>query len=118
MRIYSRATGDLTFEDLFFHMREEAGSDVASYPEIFDCRAATINLSASHIRMLAEHRKAIAASQPPAPVAFVGSKDVFLGMIRMFGTLTGDLRPISIFSTVLEAESWLDSLEGISPIAA
>ena len=117
-RIYSRATGDLTFDELFFHMRHEVGTDAAGYPELFDCTGAKLNLRATDIKMLAEYRKTIAESHPPAPVAIVAKPKVYLGVFRMFDRLTKGVRPLEVFFTPSNAESWLDSLEEPSPVAA
>jgi len=117
-RIYSCATGELSFEDLFFHMRHEIGTDAESYAEIFDCTNATMNLSASDIKMLAEYRKTIAESSPPGPVAIVAKPELHLGVFRMFDGLTKGIRPLEVFLTGPGAERWLDSLEGPCPVAA
>src|SRR5512138_1216308 len=114
-RIYSFAIGDLTFEELFFHMRHESGTEAASYAEIFDCSEADISLTAAHIRMLAEYRKTIAESQPPGPVAIVANADLYLGVFRMFDGLTKGIRPLKVFSARSSAEIWLDSLEAPCP---
>jgi hypothetical protein len=117
-RIYSYATGDLSFEDIFFHMRHEIGTEAASYPEIFDCTDASMHLDATHIKMLAEYRKTIAESNPPGAVAIVAKPDLYLRVFRMFDGLTKGVRPLEVFSTLSNAESWLDSLESHLPTAA
>ena len=117
-RVYSSATGNLTFEELFFHIGQESGTEVASYAEIFDCTGAKMNLDATHIKMLAEYRKTIAESQPAGPVAIVANADLYLGVFRMFDGLTKGIRPLQVFSTCSNAESWLDSLEAPCPAAA
>ena len=117
-RIYSQATGDLTFEELFFHMRHEVGTDAAGYAELFDCSDAKMNLSASDIRMLAEYRKTIAESHTAGPVAIVAKPEVYLGVFRMFDGLTKGVRPLEVFMTSSNADSWLDSLEDHCPAAA
>lgn len=117
-RIYSCATGELTFEELFFHMRHELGTDAASYAEIFDCKEAVMRLNATDIKMLAEYRKTIAESNPPAPVAIVSTPDLHLSVFRMFDGLTKGLRPFEVFSTCSNAEDWLDSLDDPLPAAA
>jgi hypothetical protein len=99
-------------------MRHDVGTEVGSYPELFDCTEAQMNLDAAHIRMLAEYRKTIAESQPPGPVAIVAKPDLYLGVFRMFDGLTKGVRPLEVFSTFSNAEMWLDSLEDRAPTAA
>ena len=117
-RIYSHATGNLTFEDIFFHMRQAVGTEAASYSELFDCMGASIRLTPAEIKMLAEHRKTLAEAYPPGPVAIVANPDVYLSVFRMFDGLTKGVRPLEVFSTFSNAESWLDSLDDPCPAAA
>lgn len=107
-RIYSRATGVITYDDLLAHMRADVGDDVSSYSELLDCTAATSSLTANEIRKLADERKAIALRHPPGPVALVATSDVFFGMLRIFDMLTDEVRPIRVFRTLSQAEIWLD----------
>ena len=109
-RIYSKATGVVTFGDLYGHMNADVTAEVASYGEIFDCTGATTNVTAADVRMLVMHRAEIARLQPPGPVAIVAETDLFFGLFRIFEMLTEDLRPINVFRDTLAAELWLDSL--------
>jgi hypothetical protein len=109
-RIFTRATGIVTFEELLAHMRAESGQSAASYPEIFDCTEATTNINSSDVRVLVEHRKRIAEAQEPGPVAIVATNDLFFGMFRVFDMLTDDVRPIRVFRSPEQAGQWLDSL--------
>ena|SRR5438128_7474538 len=111
-RIYSRAEGVITFEDMHRHMKAEAGTPAASYGEIFDCTGATTTLTAIDVRALASERRSIAARQEPAPVAVVATTDVFFGMLRMFDMLTSQVRPLQVFRELAQAEEWLDSITG------
>jgi hypothetical protein len=110
-RIYARATGVVTFDELLAHMRAEAGTPAASYPEIFDCTDSTTNIDSADVRVLVGHRKRIAEVQEPAAAAIVATNDLFFGMFRVFDTLTDEVRPIRVFRSVDEAGKWLDSLE-------
>jgi hypothetical protein len=113
-RIYSKAVGLVTFEDLLNHMQAEIGPEAASYPEIFDCTGATTNLTVEQVRKLAEERGKIAQSQPAGPAAVVATNDLFFGMLRMFDMLTETVRPLRVFRDVKAAEQWLDAIEAAS----
>ncbi len=110
-RIYTRAEGLVTYEELFRHMNADVGPDAAAYYEIFDCTGATTNLSMEEVRKLALERQRIAQGQEPGPVAVVATTNVFFGMLRMFDVLTSTLRPIRIFRDINEAEKWLDTIK-------
>jgi hypothetical protein len=110
-RIYSKAEGLITFEDLFNHIGAEVGPEVARYSEIFDCSGATTNLTVEHVRRLAEERRKIGESQPGGPTAVVATNDLFFGMLRMFDMLTETVRPLRVFRDMKAAEAWLDAIE-------
>lgn len=109
-RLYSRAIGRVTYEDLRQHMNTDVGPIVASYPEICDCSDVTTDLNTGQVRMLAAMRAQIAATQTAPPVAIIATTNVFFGMMRMFDTLTSQVRPIKVFRDVRSAEDWIDSL--------
>jgi hypothetical protein len=108
-RLYSRATGLVTYDDLVEHMRAEFGRPAAAYPEIFDCTGATTDLTAADIRLLVKSRETIADVQEAGPVAIVAPTDLFFGLFRIFDMMTEAIRPISVFRSLAEAEEWLDS---------
>jgi len=113
-RIYSKAVGLITFEDLLTHMKADVESEVVHYSEIFDCTDATTNLTVEQVRKLSEERRRIARSQPAGAVAVVATNDLFFGMFRMFDMLTETIRPIRVFRDVKAAEQWLDSVDSES----
>jgi hypothetical protein len=110
-RIFTRAAGIVTFEELLAHMRAEPGQSAASYPEIFDCTDATTDINSADVRVLVDHRKKIAEVQEPGAVAIVATNDLFFGMFRVFDMLTDDVRPIRVFRSPEQAGEWLDSLD-------
>jgi len=110
-RIFSKAVGLITFEDLLAHMKADIEPEATDYSEIFDCTGATTNLTVDLVRRLSDERRRIAQSQSAGPVAVVASNDLFFGMFRMFDMLTETIRPIRVFRDVKAAEEWLDSME-------
>lgn len=109
-RIYTRATGSISYIDLREHMRSEFGRDAAKYPEIFDCTDATADLDADDMRMLVKERSQIAQVQDAAPVAIVAPTDIFYDLFRIFNSLTSSIRPMAVFRETGEAERWLDQV--------
>jgi len=110
-RIYSKAVGLITFEDLLAHMKADIEPEAVHYSEIFDCTEATTNLTVEQVGKLSEERRRIAQSQPAGPVAVVATNDLFFGMFRMFDMLTETIRPIRVFRDIKAAEQWLDSVD-------
>jgi hypothetical protein len=109
-RIYSRATGTVTYIDLREHMLSEFGKSTAGYAELFECTGAEADMNAGDIRALVKERSQLAKVQEAAPVAIVAPADNFFELFQMFDDLTSDIRPISIFRNFDEAERWLDAL--------
>ena len=110
-RIYSKAVGLVTFDDLLSHMRAEIGPDVAGYSEVFDTSGATTSLTVEQVRRLADERRQIAQAQTGGPVAVVATNDLFFGMLRMFDMLTETIRPLRVFRDIKSAEQWIDAVE-------
>jgi hypothetical protein len=111
-RIYTRGEGLVNYEDLRAHMFSEAGEPAASYSELVDVSDATTDVTPEEIRHLASARRAIAQRQQPGPVAVVATDEMFFGMMRMYHMLTDQVRPLRVFSSVQEAERWLDEVSG------
>ena len=110
-RLYTRAEGLVTFEEMRAHVYTELSADAATYCELIDCRNATTSVSAAQIRRLAAERKKVDARQRrPGPVAVVATDNVFFGMLRMYNALTDTIRPIEVFRDAQAAEHWLESL--------
>ena len=110
-RLYSRASGLITFRDLLKHMKSELDPEIARFPEIFDCTDATTDLTVEQVRELADERRRIEQARSTGPTAVVASNDLFFGMFRMFDMLTETIRPMRIFRDVRSAEQWLDSID-------
>ena len=107
-RIYTKATGAVSFIDLREHMRSEFGRVASAYPELFDCTAATSDLDAEDMRMLVKERSQIAHVQDAAPVAIVAPDDTFYDLFKIFNSLTNGIRPMGVFRGTSDAEKWLD----------
>ena len=116
-RIYTVAEDLINFADLREHMNADVPLEVSGYAEIFDCTAATTDLTAADVRRLADERQKIAAIRETAgPVAVVAANNHFFGMFRMYDMLTAQVRPIQVFRNLDEAEIWIRSIErGIDP---
>lgn len=110
-RIYSKATGLVTFDDLFKHITTELEPEIIGFAEIFDCTDATTDLTVEQVGRLAEKRRQVAQSQPAGAAAVVATNDLFFGMLRMFDMLTETVRPMRVFRDIKSAERWLDSID-------
>lgn len=110
-RLYTKATGSVTYIDLREHMHSEFGRTTAAYSELFDCTGATADLDADDMRTLVKERSQIAQVQNAAPVAIVAPADKFYDLFKIFNSLTSSIRPIAIFRDTAAAEQWLDQTQ-------
>jgi len=109
-RIYSRASGVLTFGDLLDHMQAEVDQDVRRFSEVFDCRGANSHITSGEMSLLAIHRKEIAGTQGGGPVAVLVDSDHMFEVFKIFELRTEGARQFQIFRGLEQAEAWLDSL--------
>lgn len=109
-RMYTRATGLVTFEELRAHMNAEEGKPAGTYKEIFDCSDATTDVTTEQIRSLVAERIAVAQRRTPSPVAIVANTDLFFGIMRMFDSMSDSIRPIRVFREREAAAYWLESI--------
>jgi hypothetical protein len=110
-RIYTQATGSISFIDLREHMRSEFGRVASAYPELFDCSDAAADMDADDMRMLVKERSQIAQVQDAAPVAIVAPTDHLYDLFKIFNSLTSGIRPIAVFRETADAETWLDQFD-------
>jgi hypothetical protein len=108
-RLYSRAEGVVTYEDLRNHMNRP--EPLLNYSELLDATDAAPNMSMQKIRDLADElRQRSSVHGPPGPIAFIAERPVMFGMLRMYDSLTNDIRPIHVFRKIEDAENWLDTV--------
>jgi hypothetical protein len=108
-RVFSRATGDLTYESIYAHMNRLAKDPLfhPSFSQVLDfTEVTTVGITSEQVATLAEVR----VFSPQSKRAFVAPGPLKYGMARMYEALRaprGD-HHIRVFTDYGEAIEWLD----------
>ena len=107
-RLYSRASGILTYEDLRYHLTETRALLARGYPELFDASGAEAEMSIAQIQSLSNMSGEMFGRGELGPTAIVVTGRMLFGMTRMYEKLNADyMSPVHIFLEVPPAEAWL-----------
>jgi hypothetical protein len=116
-RMHTRAEGLLTLADLQEHLDVEGHDRAEGYPELFDARGASTDITPDDVRVLVERaRRWQAEGRIVGPTAIVADNDVVFGMARMYAILCEFVEaPVEVFREVGPALAWL---ERVAPAGA
>jgi len=107
-RLYSRAMGVLSYEDLRYHLTETRALTARGYPELFDASGAEAEMSIAQIQSLSTMSGEMFRRGELGPTAIVVTGRMLFGMTRMYEKLNTDsMSPVHIFLEVPPAETWL-----------
>jgi hypothetical protein len=107
-RLYTRAMGLLTYEELRYHLTETRALTARGYPELFDAAGAEAEMSIAQIQSLANMSGEMFNRGELGPTAIVVTGRMLFGMTRMYEKLNTDsMSPVHIFLEVPPAEAWL-----------
>jgi hypothetical protein len=105
--LFTKAEGDVTYEDVYAHLIAERKACGLSWPEIIDARTATPSVTGGEVRALAWLLHSLGETNVIGPTAFVVATPVAFGLIRMAGMWCGNTCTIAPFWTQEEAEAWI-----------
>jgi hypothetical protein len=107
-RLYSRASGVLSYEDLRYHLTETRALLARGYPELFDASGAEAEMSVVQIQSLSTMSGEMFKRGELGATAIVVTGRMLFGMTRMYENLNADyISPVHIFLEVPPAEAWL-----------
>jgi hypothetical protein len=106
-RVFVRAVGPVTFNDILVHIAEERRAVGLQYEELIDARGYLPEFSSDEVRRLAAALRDLALDAPLRPTAVVSDSDVGYGMLRMIEAMVEEVCAIRPFRTMSEAEDWL-----------
>jgi hypothetical protein len=117
-RVFTRARGNITYDEIRAHLSDQARLQGLAYPELVDATGATTDLTSKEVRELVTRTRDLLRHGPLGPTAIVATHDVLYGMARMYEILAGDDGvAVGVFRSVADAERWL-SAEDLPPTAA
>jgi hypothetical protein len=102
--------GALDAAEVLAFMSSLRVGDFRSYALLFDFTAATVEVTAEHVRLIAAHGEAVRAEDGPrGPVALVGIRPGAYELARLYQTLVDipNLPALRVFKTREDADSWL-----------
>ena len=107
-RLYTRAMGLITYEELRYHLTETRALTARGYPELFDASGAEAEMSIAQIQSLSNMSGEMFSRGELGPTAIVVTGRMLFGMTRMYEKLNTDsMSPVHIFLEVPPAEAWL-----------
>ena len=115
-RVYIRASGFVTYEDLRNFVWETRARPAPGSPQLFDAREAETDLTAEQIRGLQNTIRAQFERGEIGPTAIVAGEDSVFGMDPMSQSYTaGHTVPVRVFRDLALAEAWLSNLDAERP---
>jgi hypothetical protein len=102
------ASGAITVADLVDFVRQLGAGEIHHFRKIIDITAGTPDFSPDELSKFSEGLRTALKDTPRGALAIVAS-DKTSGLARLFGSVTGDGRPIDVFSSIHEARKWLNS---------
>jgi hypothetical protein len=99
--------GIITLVDLVGYARSLATEGLLSHPQLIDGREATVWLSESETRELADLMASLRAMFGAAPVAFVPGDDASLRVAERYREIGAGSTHYEVFDEVQAAEHWL-----------
>jgi len=106
--IYTTAFGDIHPDDLIAHGQRLADANLLNRPQVFDARAANLELTKAQVQRLATQTKEFRKGLKPTPVAFVTDSNSLYGMLRIYQVMIQNINPgFSVFRNIDEAQQWV-----------
>ena len=111
-RVYIRASGLVTYEDLRNYTWERRARPTLGSPQLFDARDAQTDLSLEQIQGLLNTVRDQFERGEIGPTAVVASADSLFAQARIHERYSlGHTTPVRIFHELAPAEEWLSGLD-------
>jgi hypothetical protein len=109
-RVFTKASGGVTLEEVLAHIRDERDVDGLPYSEIIDGRGARPELTATDVRVIVDALRQLSMRSALGPTAIIVDGDVGYGMMRMLEMLVDDVAVVRPFRQEREAIEWLNAV--------
>ena len=96
-RVFVKAEGSITLNDIRTHLEEERVEAGLSYDELIDARGISSDFSQQDVRVIADVLRRLAINSGIGPTAIIVDSDVEYGMLRMLGILIEDVCRVQPF---------------------
>lgn len=109
-RMYTRATGAVTYPEVVAHLAAERDGGGLPYRELIDLTEGELALDAAEVRRLVEDLRRLGRGRALGPTAVIVASEFTFGMLRMLEALVEDVCAVRPFRDRAEAERWLESM--------
>jgi hypothetical protein len=111
-RLVTHADGVLTFHEINAHLDLEERNRDLGWPELFDARGATTNLTTEQVRRLVGRTAGMLRAVDLGPTAIVTTNDTLYGMARVYSVFAEGVGALAdVFSDIESATTWLDQFD-------
>ena len=111
-RIYIRASGLVTYEDLRNYTFEREARPILGSPQLFDARDAQTDLTVEQIQSLLNTVRDQFERGEIGPTAIVAHADSLFAQAHVYQSYSvGHATPVRIFNDIAAAEQWLSNLD-------
>lgn len=107
--VASTAGGIVTLADIEAYFDAVAVADALPYAKLFDARDMDPRLTDDDVMKLGARMSAYVSNWPAGPAAYVITTRIVREFLDRFLNLTDAPRLVKVFSTLDEAEQWLDA---------
>ena len=101
--------GEVTFTDAMSLLDALAGARALSYRKLFDGRAAQSSMTGEELLAVCAKIRAYHEQGPVGALAIVCTPEQTVIFARLLGALAAADRPIKMFSSLRQAQTWLDN---------
>ena len=110
-RIVVTTIGIVGLDDMLAVVDRQANEGTWQYGILYDSRRVASVASQTDVRAGVRHVEALSRTHGPrGPVAFVTTLPAAYGMVRMYSTLSGQVKQaVEVFRDIGDAERWLAS---------
>jgi hypothetical protein len=106
-RVFVRADGPITLDDIRTHLEEERLGVGLTYGELIDARGYTPAFSTEEVRTIVGILRRLGKESHLGPTAVIVDTDFGFGMLRLLEVLIEDVCEVRPFRSQEEAEKWL-----------
>ena len=100
--------GIITMVELVVYFRSLATQGLLKYPQLIDAREATLRLTATELREIADQMTSLRAMFGKAPIAFVPRDAESYRVAREYGVMGAGGTELEVFEDVAAAEVWIE----------
>ena len=106
--VFTTARGILSYAKVLDHITAKENADIVTFPELFDSRDVTLDLSTAELKAIVLEVSRALAGKAPGKIAVVTNSAFLFGLPRSYAELSDDVNPeFEVFYEYEDARVWL-----------